>query len=71
MAWFAERGHKVTGEDRSAESLAGLPADFETIEADIEDAPWPLEGRGFDAVVVTNYPKDIKASSYSNRKGAC
>jgi SAM-dependent methyltransferase len=25
------------------------------IEADIENAPWPLAGRRFDAVVVTNY----------------
>jgi SAM-dependent methyltransferase len=55
MAWFAERGHAVTGVDRSAEALAGLPAEFETIEADIEAGPWPLAGRSFDAVVVTNY----------------
>ena len=26
-----------------------------TIVADIENAPWPLAGRRFDAVVVTNY----------------
>lgn len=55
MAWFAGRGHPVTGVDRLAEALAGLPAEFEAIEADIEDGPWPLEGRSFDAVVVTNY----------------
>ncbi|HSB98402.1 MAG TPA: SAM-dependent methyltransferase, partial [Burkholderiaceae bacterium] len=27
----------------------------ELIEADLENAPWPLPGRRFDAVVVTNY----------------
>src|SRR5690606_19105491 len=29
--------------------------DGELIEADIEHGPWPLAGRQFDAVVVTNY----------------
>ncbi|MDB5850144.1 MAG: SAM-dependent methyltransferase [Rhodoferax sp.] len=55
LFWFAGRGHQVTGVDRSAAALAGLPADFETLEADIENGPWPFEGRQFDAVVVTNY----------------
>ena len=51
-------GHRVTALDRSAEALAaiGLPAErFETVLADIEGGPWPLAGRQFDAVVVTNY----------------
>ncbi|APW40622.1 SAM-dependent methyltransferase [Rhodoferax koreense] len=55
MRWFAARGHAVTGVDRSAEAIDGLKADFETVLADIEDGPWPFEGRSFDAVVVTNY----------------
>ncbi|MDB5894680.1 MAG: SAM-dependent methyltransferase [Rhodoferax sp.] len=55
MRWFASRGHAVTGVDRSAEALDALKADFETVLADIENGPWPLEGRVFDAVVVTNY----------------
>ena len=29
--------------------------DAEVIEADIENGPWPLAGRQFDAIVVTNY----------------
>jgi SAM-dependent methyltransferase len=53
--WFAERGCHVTGVDRDAAALAGLEAEAETLVADIEGAPWPLPGRRFDAVIVTNY----------------
>ena len=56
--WFHSLGHRVTALDRSAEALAaiGLPTErFETVLADIENGPWPLAGRQFDAVVVTNY----------------
>ena len=56
--WFHSLGHRVTALDRSAEALAaiGLPAErFETVLADIEGGPWPLAGRQFDVVVVTNY----------------
>ncbi|HET8748022.1 MAG TPA: class I SAM-dependent methyltransferase [Ramlibacter sp.] len=53
--WFAARGHKVTAVDRDAPALATLQGVAETIEADIENGPWPLAGRQFDAVVVTNY----------------
>ena len=56
--WFHSLGHRVTALDRSAEALAaiGLPAErFETVLADIENGPWPLAGRQFEAVVVTNY----------------
>jgi SAM-dependent methyltransferase len=54
--FFAGRGHKVTALDRDPVALAGL-ADVpcERLEADIEGAPWPLPGRTFGAVVVTNY----------------
>jgi SAM-dependent methyltransferase len=56
--WCHALGHRVTALDRSAEALAaiGLPAErFETVLADIEGGPWPLAGRQFDALVVTNY----------------
>lgn len=53
LRWFHERGHPVTGVDRDAEALQGLPG--ETIVADIENGPWPLAGRQFAGVVVTNY----------------
>ena len=53
--FFAERGCTVTAVDRDATALAGLPAGLEACHADLEAAPWPLAGRRFDAVVVTNY----------------
>ena len=56
--WFHALGHSVTALDRSAEALAaiGLPPEhFEPVLADIEGSPWPLDGRQFDAIVVTNY----------------
>ena len=55
LRWFAERGCRVTGVDRDAAALAPLAALGETLVADIENGPWPLAGRRFDAVVVTNY----------------
>lgn len=62
MAWFAARGHAVTGVDRSPEAMDAVRHWGEAVLADIENAPWPLmQGphgttpRTFDAVVVTNY----------------
>lgn len=49
------QGHRVTGIDRDAHALASLGDVAETLVADIENAPWPLVGRQFDAVIVTNY----------------
>jgi SAM-dependent methyltransferase len=57
--WFAARGHRVTAIDRDEAALgalAGMCGTAETIVFDLEtDARWPLVGRTFDAVVVTNY----------------
>lgn len=53
--WFAGRGCRVTGVDRDAAALEPLQAIAEIHIADIEAGPWPLAGRRFDAVVVTNY----------------
>ena len=55
LRWFAQRGHAVTGVDRSPEAIASVAAFGRAIEADIENGPWPLEGALFDAVIVTNY----------------
>jgi len=55
VRWLAAHGFRVTGIDRDAEALAPLAAVAETVVADIEGGPWPLPGRRFDAVVVTNY----------------
>ena len=55
LHWFAARGHPVTGVDRDAEALVAAQGVGELIEADIESGHWPLAGRRFGAVVVTNY----------------
>lgn len=55
VRWLAARGFRVTGVDRDAALLAPLAGVAETVVADLEGAPWPLPGRRFDAVVVTNY----------------
>lgn len=49
------RGFCVTGIDRDAHALAGLGTIAEIVTADIENGPWPLPGRRFDAVITTNY----------------
>lgn len=55
LRWFAARGCRVTGVDRNAGALQSLAGVGELVEADIEGGAWPLAGRRFDAVVVTNY----------------
>jgi SAM-dependent methyltransferase len=59
VRWFAARGAHVTGVDRDAQAMTPLHTldgrAVEVIVADLEAAPWPLAGRCFDAVVVTNY----------------
>ncbi|WP_029009177.1 class I SAM-dependent methyltransferase [Azospirillum halopraeferens] len=55
---FRDRGHPVTGVDRDlggVADLTGAPG-VELIRADLEDgSPWPLAGRRFAGIVVTNY----------------
>lgn len=54
-SFFADRGHRVTAIDRDVGALAAHP-NVEIAQADLEDgSPWPLPGRTFGAVVVTNY----------------
>ena len=56
--WFDSHHHMVTAMDVSQTALDGidLPATrCEKVVADLENAPWPLPDRQFDAVVVTNY----------------
>ena len=55
LRWFAALGHPVTGVDRSPEAAQAAAALGEALCADIEAEPWPLAGRQFGAVVVTNY----------------
>ena len=54
---FLARGHPVLALDRDTTrlaDLAGTPG-LEVLQADLERAPWPLGGRRFAGVVVTNY----------------
>ncbi len=55
--YLQSMGLQVTGVDRDATALGYLHHDTpgHWITADIENAPWPLPGQQFDAVVVTNY----------------
>jgi SAM-dependent methyltransferase len=53
--FFADRGHRVTALDRDTNRLAPHTG-IEIVQADLEDgSPWPLPGRTFGSVVVTNY----------------
>lgn len=53
--FFADRGHPVTAIDRDAGGFDPHPG-VEFVQADLENgSPWPLGGRSFGAVVVTNY----------------
>jgi SAM-dependent methyltransferase len=55
LRWLAGQGFAVTGVDRDEAALAPLRSLGEIVVADLEGADWPLPGRRFDAVVVTNY----------------
>jgi SAM-dependent methyltransferase len=61
LQWFAARGCRVTGVDRDVGVARQQAPQATLVEADIENAPWPLidatlrQPLQFDAVVVTNY----------------
>ncbi len=55
MRHFAQLGHPVTGVDRNPDAIAAVSPLGEAVCADIENGPWPLAGRNFGGVVVTNY----------------
>jgi SAM-dependent methyltransferase len=55
--YLAALGYRVLAVDRDAAALAALDgtAGVETLVADLENAAWPLDGRSFGGIVVTNY----------------
>jgi SAM-dependent methyltransferase len=59
LAWFAQRGHAVTGVDREIAQARHHVPNATLVCADIENTAWPLQANGqpqtFGAVVVTNY----------------
>lgn len=55
VRWLASQGFALTAVDRDAAALQPLRSLARVLVADLEGAPWPLDGERFDAVVVTNY----------------
>ena len=55
MRWLAEQGFRMTGVDRDPAAIAAVLNVGEAVLADIEAGSWPLPGRRFGGVVVTNY----------------
>jgi SAM-dependent methyltransferase len=55
LRWLAAAGHPVTGVDRDPDAIAAVAGAGEALLADIENGPWPFDGRSFAGVVVTNY----------------
>jgi len=55
--YFAGLGHPVLAVDCDAEALAALQqvSGVRTVQADLERESWPLGGRRFGCIVVTNY----------------
>jgi hypothetical protein len=52
---LAALGHALTAVDLNPDAIATVSPLGEAICADIENGPWPLQGRTFGGVVVTNY----------------
>ena len=55
MQWLHSQGFSVLGVDRDENALLKAKAFGEVLCADLENTDWPLTGRQFDAVLVTNY----------------
>ena len=55
MRYLAALGHHVTGVDRNPEAVAVAQSSGEVVCADIENGPWPFDGKTFGCVVVTHY----------------
>ncbi len=55
--WLRDMGLSVVAIDVDVSAVADLATSsaVEVIQADLEKAAWPLDGRKFDAVVITNY----------------
>lgn len=55
--FFLDRGNRVMAIDLNITGLADLQdnADLVTLEADLENGPWPIGNARFDGIVVTNY----------------
>lgn len=55
--FLAEQGFQVVAVDKDEEALAtmaGIPG-IRTVQADLENRPWPVFGELFTGIIVTNY----------------
>lgn len=55
MRFFHGRNHPVAGIDRDPAAVESVARLGQAVLADIEGGPWPLPGRSFGGVIVTNY----------------
>lgn len=55
MRHLASLGHDVTGIDRDPAAIETAATAGQAVLADIENGPWPLPGRTYGGVIVTNY----------------
>jgi SAM-dependent methyltransferase len=55
MHYLQSLGFSLLGVDRDVTALNIAQSFGDVLCADLENAPWPLTGRQFDAVVVNNY----------------
>ncbi|MBV8247232.1 MAG: class I SAM-dependent methyltransferase [Comamonas sp.] len=55
MRLLHAQNHTVTGVDKAQDAIEAVADLGQAIRADIENQAWPLAGRSFDGVVVTNY----------------
>ena len=57
VRFFRARGYPVVAVDLDVSRLKDLAGDegIEIVQTDLDECPWPFEGRAFGGVVVTNY----------------
>ena len=55
MRFFSERNHAVTGVDIAPSAIETAAQWGCVVQADLENAAWPLPGQQFAGVIVTNY----------------
>jgi SAM-dependent methyltransferase len=55
MRWMSQHDHPVIGIDRAQDAVDAAATLGEAVLADLESGRWPLPGRTFAGVIVTNY----------------
>ena len=60
VRWLASQGFALTAVDRDAAALQPLRSLARVLVADLEGAPWPLDGERFDAVTTPPLPQALR-----------